>query len=85
MLFIRYKRNAELVLVAEGFLGLHRVGGDTQNGGPAGGEGARQATEVHRLARAPRCACTRIEKDHDFAAGEVGQRDRLPAVTRQDE
>ena len=60
----------KLVLVPKGLLGLWRVGRDAEHRGPAFGEGVRQPGEVDGLPGAARRVRARIEKQHQFPAGE---------------
>ena len=63
------------MLVPKGFLRLWRVGRNAEDGGPAFGKGARQPGEVDGLLGAARGVRAWIEKQHEFLAGIVGQRD----------
>ncbi len=62
-----------------------RVGRNPQHGGPAFSKCARQPGEVDGLLGAARGVRAGIEKQHQFLAREVAQRNGLAAVTRQPE
>ena len=69
------------MLVPKGLLGFHGVGGDAEHRRAAFGKGILQAGEVDRLPGAAGGVGTRVEKQHQFLPGVIGQRDAVATVT----
>src|SRR5260370_3555449 len=66
VLFVRNKRDGEVMLVSKGFLCLWRVGRNTQYPNLAFSKCARQSREVDGLLRAAPRVRARIEKQHEL-------------------
>src|SRR5205085_10420516 len=80
---IRAKRDRQIVLVAEFVLRLDRVGRNADDFGLSLGKGALEPAERDRFRCATRRVGLGIEKQHEFAAFEVGERNGAATVTRQ--
>ena len=85
MLLIRYQRYPQLVLVPEGFLRLDGIGRNADHVGPGLRELALQPGEVLGLSGAAGGIGARVEKQHQLAAGIIGERNRVAAIAGQAE
>ena len=75
---VREQRKAEVVLLVEGLLPIHRIGADSHSLGSELGELGSQVAEVTAFPRSARCHRLRIEEqDNRPVREQPGQADRL--------